>query len=175
MVRLFDEKGVQQRKDKRMFRTLTILVSLLAIIASISSVHTNGVIYQKMENYVSIQDNYKELIALLYGMENYLESLLIKYQIAAGDEGNLKNLMSNDEIYKINSQYITSINILLGQVFITMSDESYEVIDNEFLIGNNKIKDIRESLLVIFRKSNYPQTKFKEREDIKLFFKYKGK
>jgi len=110
-----------------------------------------------------------DLIKGMYDEENYSGTLIAKYKIKEGEETNLLTYISPEEKEKIND-YITQDNYLLARMFIIVSDEKWQVIADTIKPRSITHRDLRETLLVALRQTQYPKTKFTNREDIRLIY-----
>ena len=152
---------------------LNLVVSIVAIVASIGvSIYVAKIGYQvnvQLNQYGSMSQIQNDLIKGMYDEENYSGTLIAKYKIKEGEETNLLTYISPEEKEKIND-YITQDNYLLARMFIIVSDEKWQVIADTIKPRSITHRDLRETLLVALRQTQYPKTKFTNREDIRLIY-----
>ena len=154
---------------------ITLCVAVLAIISSIVSIFINVYLKQgvdvKLTQYNLTNEEQNRIIKNLFDLEDYLDQLIDKYKIQA-NVNDLPNKLSSDEKLAIN-KYISQIDVGLAKIFIFMPDKEYETIAADWPLEPRKLSEIRGHLLLLLRKTQYPETKFNQEKDIKNLQKLK--
>lgn len=155
------------------FEILTLIISVLAIIASLVSIFINTYLKHnidtKLVQYNLTNEEQSNAIKGLFELELYLDELLAKYDT---DATTLLQKITPDEKLKINT-YISRINLALTKLFIITPDEKYKHIDTEWPLGAQELKNLREKISILLRTSQFPDTEYNEAKNIKLIYKVK--
>jgi hypothetical protein len=153
------------------FQTITLLLSLLAILASIISIFINASLKHdvdvKLTQYNLTNEEQNRILKNLFDLEDYWEELLAKYTVQPEQ---LLAKISPEEKLKTN-KFISEINFGLSKVFIVMPDDKYITIDTNWKLESNTLNKMRSSITILMRQTQHPKTRFGKKEDIKLIHK----
>ena len=126
----------------------------------------------KFAQYESMSKIHEKTIRTLYDLVDYLDELMINHGIPPGEEDKVISRMTSDEKLKVNG-FIKEINISLAQMFVVMPDKEYQQIRNAIKQEKKKLQDIRYDMLIAMRQAQFPDTKIREKTDIRFFYKLK--
>ena len=119
--------------------------------------------------HIAMSDAHRNLATALYEIEQYWNELILEYNCKAND---VTSKMTDEELNKAN-RFVQQLNTELAIMYMVMPDNKYKVIRDAIDPGQTTLRPQRETLLVAMRKSQFPNTKFNKRENIRLFLAFK--
>ena len=116
--------------------------------------------------HTAMSDAHRNLATSFYEFEQHLNELISKYNCQAND---LTSKMTDEEFNEAN-RLIQQMNAELAMMYMIMPDNKYKVIRDTIAPNQTTtLRNQRENLLVAMRKSQFPDTIFKELGDIRFF------
>lgn len=153
------------------FQNLTLLVAIVSILASIASVWINVNLSEKVERkmtqYGLTAQEQDSILKSLFKLEEFLDELIARYGV---EPDQLIDKITSDEKLKVNS-FISEVNLSLSKIFIFMPDEEYRMIETDWPLVPDKLSTLRNQITILMRKTQYPDTKFDQIENIKIIYK----